>query len=72
MESKIWEDWNNILSEYSYLYLVGSISATSLKPILGTLLCFILGVIFHLQTYYKAKKTFGRRWKLKNIENIKD
>ena len=64
MNKKIWKDWNSILGEYSYLYLVGSISATSLEPILATLLCFILGVIFHLQTYPKAKEFFGRRWKL--------
>lgn len=71
MNKKIWKDWNSILGEYSYLYLVGSISATSLEPILATLLCFILGVIFHLQTYPKAKEFFGRRWKLKKNSNYK-
>ena len=71
MDKKIWEDWNNILSEYSYLYLVGSISATSLEPILSTPLCFILGIIFHLQTYQKAKKIFGRRWKLQKYRKYK-
>lgn len=71
MNKKIWKDWNSILSEYSYLYLVGSISATSLEPILATPLCFILGVIFHLQTYPKAKDFFGRRWELKKYSKYK-
>ena len=71
MNKEIWKDWNSILSEYSYLYLVGSISATSLEPILATPLCFILGAIFHLQTYPKAKEFFGRRWDLKKYSKHK-
>ncbi|VEP16913.1 hypothetical protein H1P_510016 [Hyella patelloides LEGE 07179] len=73
MNKKIWKNWNSILGEYSYsyLYLVGSISATSLEPILATLLCLILGIVFHLQTYPKAKEFFGRRWELKKYSKYK-
>ena len=71
MNKKIWQEWNSILGEYSYLYLVGSISATSLEPILATPLCFILSVVFHLQTYPKANELFGIRWELKKYSNHK-
>ena len=71
MNKKIWKDWNSILGEYSYLYLVGSISATSLEPILATPLCLVLAIIFHLQTYPKAKEFFGRRWELKKYSKYK-
>lgn len=63
-----WPRWNEILNYYSYLYLVGSISATSLSPVLATLLCFILLFIFHFQTLPEVKKIFSRRQELKRLK----
>lgn len=64
-----WPRWNKMLNHYSYLYLVGSISATSLNPILATLLCLILFFTFHLQTVPEAKRIFSRHRELIGLQD---